>query len=168
MSVNKYIIIEFWFNPRSLFKVITYENKYGYKWLKTLNCVKFLKKIKKNTLNSSQHKMVKNFLGQTRLPFLATHWYEFASIVLRLAVFGRKINGGDFDIFIVKIRWGEHLHFYGKGRKTSTRGRFGTNGLSHQSRINKSYRGAGSSKVGFFQFLSISKKICQAKPWIFN
>ena len=44
------------------------------------------------------------------------------------AVFDREINGGDFDSFTVKIRWGEHLHFYRKKRKTSTRGRFGTNG----------------------------------------
>ena len=45
-------------------------------------------------------------------------------------IFDRKINDGDFDSFIVKISWGEHLHFNGKGRKTSKLGPSGTNRLS--------------------------------------
>ena len=61
----------------------------------------------------------------------------FISSDLRLAVFDRKINGGDFDSFIVKIRPWEHLHFYGERRKTSTRGRLGTNGLTYSGNAQK-------------------------------
>ena len=86
----------------------------------------------KNTIKSSQHEKLekKFFLGQIGLQFFAAHWSAISSIVLRLAVIDRKINGGDFDSFIVKISWGEHLHFYRKGRKTSKLGRSGTNGLT--------------------------------------
>ena len=54
----------------------------------------------KNTIKSSQHEKLekKFFLGQIGL-----HFFAISSIVLRLAVIDRKINGGDFDSFIVKI-----------------------------------------------------------------
>ena len=47
----------------------------------------------------------------------------------RDVIIDRKINSGDFGSFIVKISWGEDLHFYGEVRKTSKLGRSGTNGL---------------------------------------
>ena len=78
------------------------------------------------TKNFFSKKSKKNFLGQIGLQFFGAQWSAFIYTVLRLAGFDRKINVGYFDSFIEKIRWEEHLNFYGKRRKTSRLGRSGT------------------------------------------
>ena len=45
------------------------------------------------------------------------NWSAFISSDLRLAVFDKKINGGDIDSFVVIIGWGKPLHFYEKYEK---------------------------------------------------
>ena len=53
----------------------------------------------------------KIFFGSNRTSFFAAHWSAISSIFLKLAVIDREMNGGDFESFIVKIRWEKHLHF---------------------------------------------------------
>ena len=89
----------------------------------------FQKIRKKNFFWKNFTFVLKNTL-KSKLQFFAAHWSAICSTVSRLAVLNRKIKHGDFDSFIVKISWGENLHFYGKRRKTSTFGSSGTNGLS--------------------------------------
>ena len=85
----------------------------------------FLKKFQKKSFEKfvcllkpsqvvSARKTQKTFFSVRSAFIFSAHWSAFSSSDFRLAVFDRKINGGEYDSFVVTSGWGEHLHFYGK------------------------------------------------------